>query len=118
MGVRTVIAQLDLVVGDVRGNTDRIIDVATRARDELDAELVVFPELSICGYPPEDLLLHAGLRRSVNDAVEEIRTSLADVAVLIGYPEYAGDEVYNSASVIKDGDVLCHYRKRCLELGG
>jgi len=114
MSVKTVIAQLDLVVGDVRGNTDRIIDVATRARDEHAADLVVFPELSICGYPPEDLLLHAGLRQSVSDAVDEIRRTVKGVALLIGYPEYVDDKIYNSACVMKDGDTLCRYRKRCL----
>ena len=60
--VKVAVAQVDLAVGDVSGNTDKIIAYALRARDELQADLVVFHELSVCGYPPEDLLLHAGLR--------------------------------------------------------
>jgi NAD+ synthase (glutamine-hydrolysing) len=63
--VTVALAQLDLVVGDVKGNTERILETAVRARDELQADLVVFPELSICGYPPEDLLFHVGLRHAV-----------------------------------------------------
>ena len=54
--ISVALAQLDLLVGDVAGNTEKILDYAARARDRLQADLVVFPELSICGYPPEDLL--------------------------------------------------------------
>ena len=59
--IKVALAQLDLVVGDVSGNTRKILDYCGRAHDELHADLVVFPELSICGYPPADLLFDAGL---------------------------------------------------------
>ena len=55
--ITVALAQLDLPVGDVAGNTQKILDFAACARDDLQADLIVFPELSICGYPPEDLLL-------------------------------------------------------------
>ncbi len=71
--VKVALAQVDLAVGAVKANTRKIIDYAHRARDELQADLVVFPELSICGYPPEDLLFHAGLRKRTEEAVAEIR---------------------------------------------
>ena len=112
--VIVALAQLDLVVGDVKGNTRRIIESAERARDELHADLVAFPELSICGYPPEDLLFHAGLRHAVERSLEDIRASIRGIAVLVGFPEYRGDEIFNSCAVISDGEYLCHYRKRCL----
>jgi NAD+ synthase (glutamine-hydrolysing) len=112
--VTVAIAQLDLVVGDVRGNTERIVDTAERARDELHADLVVFPELSICGYPPEDLLFHSGLRHSVEESLERIRESVSGIAVLVGFPDYEGEHVYNSCAVFLDGEVLTHYRKRRL----
>lgn len=112
--VTVALAQLDLIVGDVAGNTARILDHATRARDDLQADLVVFPELSICGYPPEDLLFHAGLRISVEQALDEIRDSVKGIAVLVGFPEYHEDHIYNSCAVFSDGEVLGHYRKRCL----
>ncbi len=112
--LNVAVAQLDLVVGDVRGNTDRIVEVAVRARDELSADLVVFPELSVCGYPPEDLLLHAGLKADVAEAVERLATAVPDIAILVGYPEYADDTIYNSCSVFHDSRLRCHYRKRRL----
>jgi NAD+ synthase (glutamine-hydrolysing) len=109
--VTVALAQLDLVVGDVDGNTARILEFAARARDDLQADLVVFPELSICGYPPEDLLFHSGLRISVEKSLVDIRESLHGIAVVVGFPEYEGDRIYNSCAVFLDGDVLCHYRK-------
>ncbi len=112
--VTVAIAQLDMVVGAVADNTRKILDYAARARDELDADIVVFPELSICGYPPEDLLLHSGLRKSVQQSLEEIRESVRGIAVLVGFPEYDGDDAYNSAAVFSDGKVLCRYRKQLL----
>ncbi len=112
--VTLALAQLDLAVGDVAGNTAKILDNAARARDDLRADLVIFPELSICGYPPEDLLFHSGLRRDVEDAIREIRTSLSGIAVLLGFPEYADGNIYNSCAVFADGKQLAHYRKHLL----
>ena len=111
---KLALAQVDLAVGDVAGNTAKIIDYATRARDELRADLVVFPELSICGYPPEDLLFHSGLRRGVENALAEIRDAVAGIAMVIGFPEYDDSQIYNSCAVFSDGKVLCRYRKQVL----
>jgi NAD+ synthase (glutamine-hydrolysing) len=108
------LAQLDLVVGDVAGNTARILEYCQRAHDELRADLVTFPELSISGYPPEDLLFHTGLQARVADAIDKIRREVRDIAVLIGFPEYAEDEIYNSAAVFKDGQELARYHKQLL----
>lgn len=112
--VTLALAQLDFTVGDVAGNTAKIQEYSTRARDELQADLVIFPELSICGYPPEDLLFHSGLRRRVEQALTEIRDSTKGIAVLVGYPEYADDNIHNSCAVFSDGKLLCHYRKQGL----
>ena len=112
--VNVALAQVDLAVGDVAGNTRKIIEYADRARDDLAADLVVFPELSVCGYPPEDLLFHVGLRYMVENAIEEISSKISGVAILIGFPEYSEDEIFNACAVIKDGEVLAHYRKQRL----
>lgn len=112
--VKVALAQLDLAVGDVAGNTAKIIDYASRARDDLRADLIVFPELSICGYPPEDLLLHAGLRYKVENALAEIQRAINGIAVLIGFPEYADDQIFNACVVFRDGAVLARYRKLIL----
>ena len=112
--VKIALAQVDLAVGDVAGNTQKIIAHASRARDELRADLVVFPELSVCGYPPEDLLFHAGFRDSVEKAIAEIRDHVSGIAVLIGFPEYDDDHIYNACAVIQEGKVAAHYRKQLL----
>ena len=112
--VKIALAQVDLAVGDVSGNTAKIIEYASRARDEERADLVVFPELSICGYPPEDLLLHAGLRDAVEKAVAKVRNNVFGIAVLIGFPEYENDLIHNSCAVFLDGHAIAHYRKQQL----
>jgi len=108
------LGQLDLVVGDVSGNTDRIIEYAGKARDEAGADIVAFPELSVCGYPPEDLLFHSGLRRRVEAAVESIRDAVRGIAVLVGFPEYVDDDIFNACAVFRDGQRLARYRKQLL----
>jgi len=112
--VKVALAQIDLVVGDVTGNTARIIEYAQQARDRDRADIVVFPELSVCGYPPEDLLFHAGLRHDVEAAVDRIRSEVFGIAILIGFPEYENDHIYNACAVLQDGHVLAHYRKHLL----
>jgi len=112
--ITVALAQLDFVVGDVAGNTQKILDYAERARDEKRADLVVFPELSICGYPPEDLLFHSGLRRRVENAMQTIRDSVRDIAVLVGFPDYQDKKIFNACVVFKNGEVLAHYHKHLL----
>lgn len=112
--VRVAIAQIDLVVGDVAGNTAKIIASAALARDVESADIVVFPELSVCGYPPEDLLFHAGLRHDVEAAVAEIRARVVGIAILLGFPEYDDEHIYNACAVLQDGSVVAHYRKQLL----
>ncbi len=112
--VYIALAQLNLFVGDVTGNTKKILGYATRARDELQADLVVFPELAICGYPPEDLLFHAGLLHRVDEALDEICRSVKGIAILVGFPEYSNDKIYNACAVFQDGDILARYRKHLL----
>ncbi len=112
--VNIALAQLDLFVGDVTGNTEKILGYARRARDEMQADLVVFPELAICGYPPEDLLFHAGLLRRVDEALDEICRSVKEMAILVGFPEYSNGKIYNACTVFQDGDVLVRYRKHLL----
>jgi len=106
-------AQANLLVGDVPGNVRRIIAAIAGAR-EAGASLVVFPELALCGYPPEDLLLHGGLRRQVASALDEVRAAATGIAVLLGYPEYAGGAIYNAAALLADGQLRASYRKQLL----
>jgi NAD+ synthase (glutamine-hydrolysing) len=111
MSLRIALAQLDLFVGDVGGNAQRVIDASAEARDRLKADLVLFPELSLAGYPPEDLLFHKGMRRQVAAALERVRSEVSGVAVMVGYPDYTDDAIYNAAVLIRDGKVLANYHK-------
>lgn len=110
--LRIALAQLNLFVGDVTGNTQRVVDVAADVRDRLKADLVLFPELSLSGYPPEDLLFHTGMRRQVDAALKRVQAETRGVTVMVGYPHYADGGIYNAAAVIRDGDVLANYHKQ------
>jgi NAD+ synthase (glutamine-hydrolysing) len=110
--LRIALAQLNLFVGDVSGNTQRVIDAAASARDELHADLVLMPELSLSGYPPEDLLFHNGLRRQVEAALSRVREETRGITAMVGYPEYADGGIYNAAAMVRDGKVLANYRKQ------
>jgi NAD+ synthase (glutamine-hydrolysing) len=107
-------AQLNLVVGDVDGNTSRIVEAAVAARDGHGADVVLLPELAVSGYPPEDLLFHSGMRSQVAESIERLKRETRGITVIVGYPEYVGAKIYNSAIVIRDGLVLANHRKACL----
>jgi NAD+ synthase (glutamine-hydrolysing) len=112
MSLRIALAQLNLFVGDVGGNAQRVIDVAAEARDRLQADLVLFPELALSGYPPEDLLFHKGMKRQVAAAMERVRSEVKGVTVMVGYPDYTDDIIYNAAALIRDGKLLSNYHKQ------
>ncbi len=111
--LKIALAQIDPMVGDVPGNAKLIVDTIMQARGA-KADLVLFPELVVCGYPPEDLLFHAGLRVQVADALEQIRAAIGPETVVLGYPEYEGERIYNSAQVLRNGEIVANYRKQCL----
>jgi NAD+ synthase (glutamine-hydrolysing) len=108
--LRIALAQLDLLVGDVHGNATRVVNTARQARADLAADLVLFPELSLSGYPPEDLLFHRGFRRQIESGLAKVR-EVQDISVMVGFPEYAGTAIYNSAALISGGTVAAIYRK-------
>ncbi|MEA3180066.1 MAG: hypothetical protein QOI59_3589 [Gammaproteobacteria bacterium] len=109
--LRIALAQLDLLVGDVHGNATRVINTARQARADLKADLVLFPELSLSGYPPEDLVFHRGFRRQIEAGLAKVREEVQDVSVMIGFPEYVGTSIYNSAALIGGGMVAAVHRK-------
>ena len=112
--LKLALAQINLLVGDVRGNLERVISEARRARDELKADLVLFPELTLSGYPPEDLLFHRGMRRQIGRALEDLTQAVPEIGIVVGYPEYAQGHIYNSACLVRGGRVLARHRKSCL----
>ncbi|MBH1874664.1 NAD+ synthase [Stenotrophomonas maltophilia] len=110
--IRIAMAQFDFPVGDVAGNTERIIEMIGQARDEYGAELVMFPELAVSGYPPEDLLLRPGFLYECEQAMARFAAACRGITAVVGWPQAAGAVVYNAASVLRDGLVEQTYRKR------
>ena len=111
---KIIMAQLDFLVGDIDGNTDKIIRVARRASEELGADMVVFPELAITGYPPEDLLLRPSLKPRITKALDRICVADIDAYLVVGYPETTAEGVYNALAVLRGSKVIAGYRKQCL----
>ena len=99
-------------MGDVAGNAKRIVAAAERACSELDTDLLVLPELTLSGYPPEDLLFHRGFRvRRSTRAWPRARARGGSCGFLVGFPEYAGTQIFNSAALIEGGEVRATHRK-------
>lgn len=105
-----VLAQLNFTVGHIQSNAKKIIDAAKRARDELKADVIVFPELALSGYPPEDLLFREDFLAAIKKALQTIATTVSDILIIVGYPE----NHFNSAAVLLDGKQIANYRKQCL----
>jgi NAD+ synthase (glutamine-hydrolysing) len=112
MTLRLALAQFDFPVGDVAGNTRRIAAMIAEARDDYGAGLVLFPELALSGYPPEDLLLRPSFLADCDAAMQELAKAATGIVAVVGWPEAAGAVVYNSASVLRDGRIAGTYRKR------
>lgn len=114
MSLKIALAQINFLVGNIAANVDNIIKAASYARDELSADIVVFPELTITGYPAEDLLFRNDFISAANNAVYQIAECIDDIAVVVGFPERDGNSLYNSAVVLHQGSILACYRKQML----
>ncbi|MGC8731029.1 MAG: NAD+ synthase [Halothiobacillaceae bacterium] len=113
--VRIALAQLNLLVGDVDGNVRKIIDWTSRAVEQFQADLIVFPELALTGYPPEDLLKRSDFMAACEAGLERLKRDLPrGIAVIVGLPEWEAGRRYNSALVLRDGGILARYRKQHL----
>ncbi|HKK06071.1 MAG TPA: NAD+ synthase [Gammaproteobacteria bacterium] len=112
--LRVAMAQINPLVGDIDGNVQRILEACTRARDALHADVVVFPELALSGYPPEDLLLRPGFHLAALHGLERIRKAVHGIDVIVGYPHHAVGGLYNAASLLRDGLVVASYHKQHL----
>lgn len=112
MTLRIALAQFDFPVGAVAANAERIAAMIAEARDEYGADVVLFPELTLSGYPPEDLLLRPGFLRDCAQAIETVAAGVSGIVAIVGWPQAAGSVVYNAASVLRDGRIERTYRKR------
>ena len=110
-----LMAQINTFVGDFDGNTAKVLEVIARAEQEREAPVVVFPELTLSGYPPEDLLLRPSIELRVNQALEKILSAMNGPAyAVVGYPRLEAGQLFNVAAVLHRGEILCEYRKQCL----
>lgn len=109
--LQITLAQLDFTVGAIQQNTDKII--ATLA-EYPHGGLVVFPELAITGYPPEDLLFRPDFERKVEQAVQRIATAATNNVALVGHPQRVGDALFNAVSVVHKGQIIARYHKQRL----
>jgi NAD+ synthase (glutamine-hydrolysing) len=110
--MQLALAQINTVVGDLDGNRDRILHRLEEAR-AAGAELVLFPELAVTGYPPEDLLLRPGFLRAAARSLEDVATATIGIAALVGAPHLDRD-LFNACAVCVEGDVKAMYRKQFL----
>jgi NAD+ synthase (glutamine-hydrolysing) len=110
--VRLALAQINTVVGDLDGNRERILTRLDEARGE-GADLALFPELAITGYPPEDLLLRPGFVRAAEESLRQLARQVHGLTALVGAPHFDRD-LYNSCAVLAGGEIKARYRKRFL----
>ena len=110
--IRVALAQINTTVGDLPGNTAKIIEWIGRAR-EVGADVVAFPELAVTGYPPEDLVLRRSFIADNLSALDEIVAATRGIAAVVGFVDMNGD-IYNAAAVISDGRLVHRYHKQYL----
>ena len=112
--LKIVMAQLNLTVGDISGNLEKHIQSATYARDHLSADVIVFPELSLTGYPPEDLLLRQSFIDDAHAALQKCLADIKNIYCVIGHPHATVNGIYNACSLIYNGKILGSYAKQHL----
>ncbi|MDD9894028.1 MAG: NAD+ synthase [Gammaproteobacteria bacterium] len=115
--MKVAIAQCNPLMGDIAGNTDLILRNALAA-NEAGADVVIFPELALCGYPPEDLLFRPAFRNQIEAAIQVLLEASAEsfgqLCLVFGAPHYESGDIYNAAVVIQAGKQLGRYFKQCL----
>lgn len=110
--LRVVMAQVDFLVGDIPGNTRKVIESVREAEQQHGADIVVFPELCLTGYPPEDLLLRPSMDIRVAEALDGLLSESFSAAVIVGAPQREAGLLYNAALVISDGQIRARYFKQ------
>ena len=111
---RIAMAQINVMVGDIETNVVNVIKSCHEAKQTLKADLILFPELVLTGYPPEDLLLRPGLHNRILHGLEQIKQQVRDIDVVIGYPHQTATGLYNAASLIRNGELVATYHKQHL----
>ena len=108
--MRVALAQINPTVGDFKGNISIIVEQTSRARD-MDADIVMFPELAICGYPPEDLLFRPSFLQDNRAALAQVEQASAGITAVVGFADAADGKVYNAAALFSDAHLVGTYHK-------
>jgi NAD+ synthetase len=108
--MKIAIAQINCLLGDLAGNSAKIVEYAQAAKEQ-GADILLTPEMSLCGYPPEDLLLRDGFYRECDLALEKLAKQALGIVLLVGHPHQVGEDRFNAASVLRDGKVFKTYHK-------
>ena len=111
---RIAIAQVDPCVGAMEDNTALLVKYIAEARDVAGADTVIFPELAVTGYPPEDLLLRPHFHVQVQRALQRVTDAARGIDVILGYPQPLGAKLYNACGLLRDGEIITAYHKRNL----
>ena len=109
--ISIALAQINVVVGAIENNVDRILEFAGRARDQLQADLMICSELVLTGYPPEDLLLRPGFNTRVEQQLQRLCNSVSGIDLIVGYPKKTEEGLFNIGALIKDGVIANEYKK-------
>ena len=111
--MKIIIAQINVLVGDIEGNATRILDEAAAA-EQGGADVIIFPELSLCGYPPEDLLLRPHFYTRCEQAMTTLLAAKLNIVIIVSFPAKENNTVYNRAAVIQHGEIIQTYDKQYL----
>jgi len=111
--MKVAIAQINCIVGDLKGNTAKIIENAQAAKLQ-GATILLTPEFSLCGYPPEDLLLRDGFYRACDKTLHDLAQQISDITLIVGHPHQIDGHFYNAASVLRNGSIIATYHKHAL----
>ena len=111
--IKIALAQHDFLVGDIEGNLASSKNLVRQAKEQ-GVDLLVFPEMALAGYPPEDLLLRPGFQRAAMEAVDELARGVHGIDLLMGHPYSDNGQRFNTASWIRNGELIGRYHKQCL----
>ena len=109
--INIALAQINVLVGAIEKNVDQIIAYASKARDELNADLMVCSELVLTGYPPEDLLLRPGFNARVEQQLKRLCETVTGIDLIIGYPKKTAEGLFNIGALVVDGKITHEYKK-------
>ncbi len=112
--LKLILSQVNTLVGDIPGNTAKVIAIAEAALAQEPVDIILYPELTLTGYPPEDLLLRPSLELRVERALQQIEAANLAVTLVIGYPRMRAGKLFNMAGVIQNGKLIAEYAKQCL----